>query len=91
MDKKTQAYVCTRCGIGAGLDSDALSGMVSKEMKFPCKTHESLCSKSGREFIEGDINSGTNTIVIGACSPRVMQDEFNFGDDKIVVRANLRE
>jgi len=91
MDKKTQAYICTGCGIGAGLDSDALSGMVSKEMKFPCKTHEALCSKSGREFIEGDINSGANTIVIGACSPRVMQDEFNFGDDKIVVRANLRE
>ena len=91
MDKKIQAYICKGCGIGAGLDSDALSGMVASEMKVPCKTHDILCSKSGREFIEADIASGVNTMVIGACSLRVMQDEFNFGDDKIVVRANLRE
>jgi len=91
MDKKTQAYICTGCGIGAGLDADALSGMVTKEMKFPCKTHEALCSKAGREMIEADIAEGANTLVVGACSLRVMMDEFNFGDDKIVVRANLRE
>ena len=30
-------------------------------------------------------------MVVGACSPRVMQNEFDFGDDKITVRANLRE
>lgn len=91
MDKKTQGYICTGCGIGAGLDADALSGMVTSEMKFPCKTHEALCSKAGREMIEADIAEGANTLVIGACSLRVMQDEFNFGEDKIVVRANLRE
>ncbi len=91
MDKKAQAYICSGCGIGAGADIAALSGMVEKEMKMPCSTHEILCSKSGRELIEGDIANGVNTIVIGACSLRVMQDEFNFGKDNIVVRANLRE
>ncbi len=42
-------------------------------------------------MIEADINDGVNVVVVGACSPRVMIDEFNFGDDKITVRANLRE
>ncbi len=90
MDKKTQAYICSGCGIGAGVDCEALA-KVATGMKFPCKTHEALCSKAGREMIEADIAVGANTLVIGACSFRVMQDEFDFGDDKIVVRANLRE
>jgi len=91
MDKKFQAYICTGCGIGDGLDIEALSEVVSSDMSMECKSHENLCGKAGREMIEADINDGVNTIVVGACSPRVMQDEFSFGDDKIVSRANLRE
>jgi quinone-modifying oxidoreductase subunit QmoB len=50
-----------------------------------------MCSADGRGLIQKDIEEGLNTIVIGACSPRVMTKEFDFGEDKIVVRANLRE
>ncbi|NOX24584.1 MAG: hydrogenase iron-sulfur subunit [Deltaproteobacteria bacterium] len=91
MDKKKQAYVCTGCGIGDALDIEALTGMISSEMSVDCKSHAALCSKDGRAFIEADIKDGVNTITIGACSLRVMQDEFDFGEDKIVTRANLRE
>jgi len=92
MDKKYSAYVCTGCGIGDVVDIEALSGVVSSEMGMECKTHQAFCSADGRALIEGDINeNGVNTVVVGACSPRVMQDEFTFGDDKITVRANLRE
>jgi quinone-modifying oxidoreductase subunit QmoB len=91
MDKKYSAYICTGCGIGDTLDIEALSGVVSGDMGMDCKTHEFLCSAEGQAFIEKDIANGINTVVIGACSPRVMQDEFNFGDDKITIRANLRE
>ncbi len=92
MDKKYCAYVCTGCGIGDAVDTEALCGVVSGEMGMECKTHQAFCSTDGRALIEGDINeNGVNTVVIGACSPRVMQDEFNFGDDKITIRANLRE
>ena len=91
MDKKTQAYICTGCGIGEGLDIEALSEVVSSEMSVECKSHAALCGAEGRALIEGDINDGVNTIIVGACSPRVMQAEFSFGDDKIVARANLRE
>ena len=91
MDKKYGAYVCTGCGIGDTLDTEALCEVASSEMSMECKTHQALCSADGRAFIEGDINDGVNTVVVAACSPRVMQDEFNFGDDKITIRANLRE
>ena len=80
MDKKYGAYICTGCGIGDAIDIDELSGVVSSEMNMECKTHGAFCSAEGRALIEADINdSGVNTVVVGACSPRVMQDEFDFG------------
>lgn len=91
MAKSYCAYLCSGCGIGDALDMEALSGVVSKEMSMECKTHECLCGAEGRAFIEADIATGVNTVVIGACSPRVMTSEFNFGDENITVRANLRE
>jgi quinone-modifying oxidoreductase subunit QmoB len=91
MSKTYCAYLCSGCGIGDALDFDALSGIVSKEMSMECKTSPCLCSAEGRSVIAKDIEGGVNTVVIGACSPRVMTQEFDFGDDKIVVRANLRE
>ncbi|CAG35836.1 hydrogenase iron-sulfur subunit [Desulfotalea psychrophila] len=91
MDKSYCAYLCSGCGIGDALDMEALAGVVSGEMSMECKTHECLCGAAGRALIEADIAAGTNTVVVGACSPRVMTGEFNFGKDKITVRANLRE
>ena len=91
MDKNYCAYICAGCGIGDALDLEALAEVVTGEMSMDCKTHDCLCGAEGRAFIEADINAGVNTVVVGACSPRVMTDEFKFGDDKITVRANLRE
>jgi quinone-modifying oxidoreductase subunit QmoB len=91
MDKVYGAYLCTGCGIGDALDIEALKGASSSagmEMKdFSC-----MCGAEGRALIEKDIaENGVNTIVVCACSPRVMQKEFDFGDDTITVRGNLRE
>ncbi len=91
MDKKYCAYICSGCGIGDSLDLDALSGVVTEEMAMECKVHECLCGAEGRALIQKDIDDGVNAAVIGACSPRVMTNEFNFGEDKITTRANLRE
>ncbi len=91
MSKTYGAYLCSGCGIGDALDLEALGGIVKKEMGMECKTHACLCGNEGRSLIEADIQGGINTVVIGACSPRVMTREFDFGDDKITVRANLRE
>ncbi|MCK5516063.1 MAG: CoB--CoM heterodisulfide reductase iron-sulfur subunit A family protein, partial [Desulfobulbaceae bacterium] len=91
MDKTYCAYICSGCGIGDVLDFEALAEVVTDEMSMECKSHECLCGAEGRALIEKDIADGINTVVIGACSPRVMASEFDFGDDKITVRANLRE
>ncbi len=91
MDKNKKAYICTGCGIGDALDIEALSEVASSEMSVDCKTHNALCGKDGRALIEADIKDGANTITIAACSLRVMQDEFDFGDEVIVTRANIRE
>ena len=87
MDKKYGAYICTGCGIGDALDIEALTGAAS-EAGIEAKTHEALCSEAGRAMMKGD---GVNTYVVCACSPRVMENEFDFGDDTITIRANLRE
>ncbi len=91
MDKKYCAYICAGCGIGDALDLEALAGVVTGEMAMDCKTHDYLCGADGRALIEKDIAGGVNTVVVGACSPRVMTQEFDFGTDNITVRANLRE
>ncbi len=91
MDKKICTYICTGCGIGEAIDIEELSGIASGEMAQECKTHGQLCGPEGRAFLENDKTAGINTFNICACSPRVMQSEFDMGDDCITVRANLRE
>jgi len=91
MDKKYSAYLCSGCGIGDALDMDALAEVVTGEMSMDCKTADCLCGAEGRALIEKDVAEGVNTIVVGACSPRVMKNEFDFGEETITIRANLRE
>ncbi|MDY0038683.1 MAG: hydrogenase iron-sulfur subunit [Desulforhabdus sp.] len=93
MEKKIGVYICTGCGIGDALDIDALASVATGEYKAPaCKQHAFLCSQEGVSEIKADIGgSGVDTIVVAACSPRVMTDVFDFGRDKVVERVNLRE
>lgn len=91
MKKVYGAYLCTGCGIGDVLDVDGLKDAAS-DAGIEMKDHSCLCGADGRAFIEKDIaENGVNTIVVCACSPRVMQQEFNFGEQTITVRGNLRE
>lgn len=89
MDKKYGVYICTGCGIGDSLDIDALSEVPDEE-GLPCKTHPFLCGDEGVDLLKKDIEAGTNTLVIAACSRRVNFDTFRF-DGCIVDRVNLRE
>ncbi len=91
MKKVYGAYLCTGCGIGDVLDVDGLKDAAS-DAGIEMQDHACLCSADGRSFIEKDIaEKGVNTIVVCACSQRVMQKEFNFGEQTITVRGNLRE
>ena len=91
MDKVYGAYLCTGCSIGDVLDADGLKEAAS-ETGMEMQDNPCLCGAEGLALIKKDIaDNGVNTVVVCACSPRVMQDVFNFGDDTITVRANLRE
>ncbi|MFH1351832.1 MAG: FAD-dependent oxidoreductase [Pseudomonadota bacterium] len=92
MEKKLAAYICTGCGIGDALDIEQFSKVATDEEKIPiCQIHPNLCSQEGVELIKNDIaKEGANTLVIAACSPRVMYDVFNL-ENCIVDRVNLRE
>jgi quinone-modifying oxidoreductase, subunit QmoB len=89
MDKKYGVYICEGCGIGDALDMKALCE-IPEEEGVPVKTHPFLCGKDGVALLKKDIEDGTNTLVIAACSRRVNFDVFRF-DGCIVDRVNLRE
>ena len=91
MDKVYGGYLCTGCGIGEVLDVEALKSTAS-EAGMAMQDHSCMCGAEGRALIEKDIaDKGVNTIVVCACSPRVMMDQFNFGENTITVRGNIRE
>jgi quinone-modifying oxidoreductase, subunit QmoB len=92
MDKKIGLYVCTGCGIGDALNIEQLTQVATEGGSVAVsRTHTNLCSEEGVRLIQKDRDGeGVNTIVIAACSPRVMVDVFNF-ENSIVDRVNLRE
>jgi quinone-modifying oxidoreductase subunit QmoB len=90
MEKKYGVYICEGCGIGDSLDIDKLCD-IPKEEGLAVKTCPILCGKDGVELLKKDIaEEGVNTLVIAACSRRVLYDVFRF-DGCIVDRVNLRE
>jgi quinone-modifying oxidoreductase subunit QmoB len=90
MNKKYGVYICEGCGLGESLDIEKLCD-VPREEGFAVKTCPILCGKEGVELLKKDIaEEGVNTLVIAACSRRVLYDVFRF-DGCIVDRVNLRE
>ncbi|MEW6326085.1 MAG: FAD-dependent oxidoreductase [Thermodesulfobacteriota bacterium] len=91
MEKKYGVYICSGCDIGNSLDIEKLSAVAAKSKVPICKSHPILCSPAGVDLIKQDIaGEGVNTVIIAACSPRVMYDVFDFGP-VLVERVNLRE
>jgi len=91
MEKKIGVYICSGCGIGEAINVEQLASVAGENNVPVCRSHGMLCSKEGVQIIKNDMEQeGVNTIVIAACSPRVMYDVFFF-DGCIVDRVNLRE
>ncbi|MEJ2090579.1 MAG: FAD-dependent oxidoreductase [Syntrophobacterales bacterium] len=91
-ERKYAAYLCKGCGIGEVIDFAELSKVATREAKLQnVKEHDILCSPEGLEMIKQDIaNEGVNCLLIGACSPRVKFEEFDF-PGCIIERVGLRE
>ncbi len=91
-DRKPGVYLCKGCGIAESVSMDAMEKVATTENRIPvCKTHDCLCADEGVAMIKADVAAGeVNQVIIGACSPRVMTDRFDF-DGAVTIRANLRE
>jgi quinone-modifying oxidoreductase subunit QmoB len=93
MEKKFGVYICKGCGIGEAVNIDELKKTTAGGAKIAAEAireHEILCSPAGLEMINNDVKEGTNCIVVGACSPRVKFEEFDF-PGALTERVNLRE
>ena len=91
MDKNQACYLCKGCGLGEALDFENLEEVLGEAGISEVKTHDALCSPEGVALIQADVDGGVNAVLVGACSSRVKNDEFNFGPEVIVERASLRE
>jgi quinone-modifying oxidoreductase subunit QmoB len=93
MDRKMGVYLCAGCGIGEAMEMEALSKMATSQLKAAvCRRHEAFCSEAGLAVIRGDVaQEGINAVLLGACSPRALAEVFQFPDELLVERVNLRE
>ncbi len=93
MEKKFGVYICKGCSIGESINIEKLiksSARAAKIQPDAVKVHDVLCSPASIEMIKNDINQGINTLILGACSPRVKFEEFDF-PGALTERVNLRE
>jgi len=86
-------FICTGCGIGEALDTQALAGVASELKCATCTTHAALCSPEGVAMIREAVDNGTiDGALLVACSPRVKTAEFTFDASKVAVeRVAVRE
>ena len=93
MEKKTGVYICSGCEIGKSINIEKLSLTVTGEQNITvCNNHSSLCSVEGYELICQDIEKEKlDCVVIAACSPRVKTGIFDFPENIVCERVNLRE
>jgi quinone-modifying oxidoreductase, subunit QmoB len=92
MENKLAVYLCSGCNIGEALSMEKLVDVATKQYHADiCHIHPSLCSEEGCLLINDGLADGERTLVIGACSPRMKQECFNFGHAIVQERVNLRE
>ena len=93
MTKNIHLYICSGCRIGECIDTKniahALNEKITPEHIF---IHEKLCSAAGIDLITRNIKEQSpEAIAIAACSYRHKSKEFDFGNDVLTERINLRE
>ena len=93
-DAKLGVYICSGCDIARAADMEALEKVVQSEYKPEVlRTDPMLCSEGAVAAIRKDMaDSGLNCLCLGACSPRIKTEAFNFDPREVAVdRVSLRE
>ena len=85
--------LCTGCGIGDSLDTEAITKLAGEVGAKTTLTHNALCSPEGQTAIREAIkNESLDGLIIAACSSRAKTQELRFdGDGCVVERVSLRE
>ncbi len=90
--ERVGAFLCTGCGIGEALDTEALAGAAGEAGAAFCREHGCLCSPEGVAEITGALESGdADGLVLLGCSPRAKREVFALDERYPVERVALRE
>ena len=93
MANKIGLYICSGCDIGKAVDVEKLCEIGQDNEKIiSCTSHPSLCSMEGVNLIRKDIDTNNlDSVIIAACSPRLKTDVFDFAEEILTERVNIRE
>ncbi|MBN2347357.1 MAG: hydrogenase iron-sulfur subunit [Bacteroidales bacterium] len=93
MGKNIGVYICSGCEIGNCINTEKTCQVAMEEFNLShAKVHSALCSVEGYNFILTDIEEHKlKAVLIAACSPRVKTEVFDFPDNILLERVNLRE
>jgi quinone-modifying oxidoreductase, subunit QmoB len=91
--KRIGLYICSGCEIGKSVDVPKLCESIPQDDKLIlCHTHSSLCSIEGLSLIKKGINENElDSVIIAACSPRIKTEAFDFPENILIERVNIRE
>ena len=93
MEKKTGVFICTGCEIGNCINAELTRKVATEEYKVAdAVIHPALCSPEGYDLILNNIEENKlDAVLIAACSPRVKTNVFDFNENILLERVNLRE
>jgi quinone-modifying oxidoreductase subunit QmoB len=84
--------LCTGCGIGKCLDTQALHNMSGELGATSAISNPALCEPEGRAAIlEAVEKDNLDSVLVAACSQRAKVEEFRLDGKVVVERASLRE
>jgi quinone-modifying oxidoreductase subunit QmoB len=91
MSDNIHLFICSGCGIGEALDTEALATLAKGELGVTdVKIDPALCGEAGVAAIRAAIGENGSRAVLAACSHREKCDAFSF-PGRIVTRASLRD
>ncbi len=91
---KIGVFLCTGCGIGDALDTDAVVEAANERGCACTLTHECLCAPEGLSAIKGAVDDNElDGILVAACSERTKTEEFQSltDDGSVMFRTALRD
>jgi len=92
-DLHTGVFICSGCHLEQCIDIESITTELSTNPEIAhCERNNAWCSAEGISSLKKSISDNKlSEIVLSACSPRVMQEQFRFLSKYVSDRVNLRE